>query len=335
MSTTATPKPATIGDVAAAAQVSRATVSRVMNGLSTVDAAIVDRVRDAAVRLNYRPSETARNLSLGRTQTVAVVVPDLGNPMFQAILRGVTRAAAEDGYRVLVGDTQEKSDAERDAAIEARRRCDALVLCAPRMDDDSLRDVLATTTPVVIVNRAVEDAPQVSADYAHAVNLVIDHLYELGHRHLIYLGGPLASASNQLRMHGLDTAEARYPDLHIDRRTVGTTLDDGWNCADSVLSSDATAAVAFNDLVALGLLSRLRELGTRVPEQLSVVGVDDIPYSRFSDPRLTTVSMPQDELGIEAWQRLGLISDGEIQSDPLLLRGSLHIRESTGPSPRR
>lgn len=331
MSTTATPKPTTIGDVAAAAQVSRATVSRVMNGLSTVDAAIVDRVRDAAARLNYRPSETARNLSLGRTQTVAVVVPDLGNPMFQAILRGVTRAAAEDGYRVLVGDTQEHADSERDAAIEARRRCDALVLCAPRMDDDSLRDVLATTTPVVIVNRAVDAAPQVSADYAHAVGLVVDHLYELGHRQLIYLGGPLASASNQLRMSGLDAAEKRYPELRIERRTVGTTLDDGWNSAETVLNSEASAVVAFNDLVALGLLSRLRELGTSVPEQLSVVGVDDIPYSRFSDPSLTTVSMPQDELGIEAWRRLGLATADGSHTESLWLEGTLQARESTGP----
>jgi len=333
MSTPPPIKLATIADVAAAANVSRATVSRVMNGLSTVDATIVDRVREAAERLNYRPSETARNLSLGRTQTVAVVVPDLGNPMFQAILRGVTRAAAEDGYRVLVGDTQEQAGAERDAAIEARRRCDALVLCAPRMDDDSLRDVLATTTPVVIVNRAVETeaAPQVSADYAHAVGLVIDHLFDLGHRHLIYLGGPLASASNQLRMSGLDAAEKRYPELRIDRRTVGTGLDDGWSSAETVLESEASAVVAFNDLVALGLLSRLRELGTSVPEQLSVVGVDDIPYSRFSDPSLTTVSMPQDELGIEAWRRLGLTTHADARNEPLWLEGSLQARESTGP----
>lgn len=337
MTATPPPKPATIGDVAATAGVSRATVSRVMNGRSTVDPVIADRVRDVATRLNYRPSETARNLSLGRTHTVAVVVPDLGNPMFQAILRGVTRAAAEDGYRVLVGDTQESVSTERDAAIEARRRCDALVLCAPRMDDDRLAEVLAASSPVVLVNRIVSDAdiPQVATDYGQSVDLIIDHLVGLGHRHLIYLGGPIASASNRLRVAALDRAEVRHAALRIDRHTVGTGLDDGWSSAETVLDSGATAAVAYNDLIALGLLSRLRELEVSVPGRISVVGVDDIPYSRFSEPSLTTVSIPQDDLGIAAWRRLHLAIEGGRAAGPLWLEGKLQARGSSGPPPAR
>ena len=110
---------ATIGDVATAAGVSRATVSRVMNGRSTVDATIAERVRDAAASLSYRPSNAARSLALGRTQTVALVVPDLGNPVFQQILRGVMDGAAEDGYRVLVADTVE--DDQQEGAIQDRK----------------------------------------------------------------------------------------------------------------------------------------------------------------------------------------------------------------------
>lgn len=327
---------ATIADVASHAGVSRATVSRVMNGLSTVEPAIADRVRAAASALSYRPSETARNLSLGRTHTVAVVVPDLGNPMFQAILRGVTRAAAEDGYRVLVGDTQEMTSTEMDAAIEARRRCDALVLCAPRMDDDRLAQVVGATAPLALVNRVVADegVPQVAMDYGQAIGLIIDHLEGLGHRHLVYLGGPTASASNRLRIAALDSAEERHPELRIDRLTVGAALDDGWASADRVLESDATAVVAYNDLVALGLLSRLRELGVGVPARLSVVGVDDIPYARFSDPTLTTVSVPQDELGAAVWERLHEAMTGGAPRGPLWLEGTLQARESSGPPPR-
>ena len=336
MSTPEQARPARIADVAAAAGVSRATVSRVMNGLATVDPAIAERVRTAAASLAYRPSEIARNLSLGRTHTVAVVVPDLGNPMFQAILRGVTRAAAEDGYRVLVGDTQETAEAEPDAAVQARRRCDALILCAPRMSDERLARIVGETAPVALINRIVaqDGVPQVAMDYAQAVNLVVDHLVELGHRHLVYLGGPVTSASNRLRIAGLDAAQARLPGLSIDRRTVGSSLDDGFSSAEAVLETGATGVLAFNDLTALGLLSRLRELGVDVPGRLSVVGVDDIPYARFSEPTLTTVSVPQDDLGVDTWRRLRLAIDGRAVPGPLWLEGALRQRESSGPAPR-
>lgn len=336
MASSESSRPVTIDDVAAAAQVSRATVSRVMNGLASVDPAIADRVRAAVERLNYRPSETARSLSLGRTNTVAIVVPDLANPMFQAILRGVTRAAAADGFRVLVGDTQETPGAEKDAAIEARRRCDALVLCAPRMDDADLSAVLAAASPVALVNRVTDAAnvPQVAMHYEQAVGLMVDHLVELGHRKLLYLGGPVASASNRLRVAGLDAAEQRYPDLRLERRTVGSSLDDGWASAEAVLASGATGVVAYNDLIALGLLSRMRELGVAVPERLSVVGVDDIPFARFSTPALTTVHVPQEQLGVQTWQQLHRVMTGAESSGASWLEGRLEVRASTGPAPR-
>lgn len=328
-------RPVTIDDVATAAQVSRATVSRVMNGLATVDPVIADRVRAAVDRLQYRPSETARSLSLGRTNTVAIVVPDLANPMFQAILRGVTRAAAVDGFRVLVGDTQETAGAEKDAAIEARRRCDALVLCAPRMDDDDLAAVLASASPVALVNRTTSAAgvPSLSMDYAQAVGLMVDHLVGLGHRHLLYLGGPIESASNRLRVAGLAAAEERHPELRIERRTVGTRLDDGWESAEDVLASEATGVIAYNDLIALGLLSRLRELDVSVPGRISVVGVDDIPFARFSTPALTTVHVPQEQLGVRTWQQLRRVMAGDDPSGAAWLEGRLEVRGSTGPVP--
>ena len=191
MPRTPTGRSTTIGDVARAAGVSRATVSRVLNGRSTVDPALVARVESAISQLAYSPSETARNLSLGRTNTIAVVVPDLGNPMFQAILHGVTLGAAEDGFQVLVGDTQERAEVERRVALDARRRCDALLLCAPRMADDDLVAVLADAAPIALINRVV-DTPvhQLALDYRHAIGLVADHLAGLGHRRVIYLGGP-------------------------------------------------------------------------------------------------------------------------------------------------
>lgn len=325
---------ATIGDVARTAGVSRATVSRVLNGRSTVDRLLAERVEAAIAQLGYRPSETARNLSLGRTNTIALLVPDLGNPMFQAILHGTTLRAAEDGFQVLVGDTQERPELERRAALDARRRCDALLLCAPRMPDDDLSAVLAQARPVALVNRTVTDAvPQLAMDYRHAIGLVADHLAALGHRRLVYLGGPLSSASNRLRLDGIDDAERRHPGLVVERHEVGASLDAGWEVADAVLRGGATGVIAFNDLVAIGLLSRLDELRVPVPDRLSVVGVDDIPFARYSRPHLTTVSVPQDSLGGMAWAQLKDAMAGLPAGDPVWVRGALVVRQSTGPAP--
>ena len=154
----------TIAEVAHAAGVSRATVSRVMNGRSTVDPELAARVRDVAEQLHYRPSNTARSLSLGRTNTVAVVVPDLANPMFQQVLRGVASAAGDEGYRVLVADTAEHAADEERIALDARLRCDALVLVSPRMPEAVLRALLPEIGPVVVVNRAADG---VDADAGH------------------------------------------------------------------------------------------------------------------------------------------------------------------------
>ena len=125
-----------------------------MNGNATVDPVMAERVRGAARELGYTANPLARSLVLGRTQTIAVVVPDLGNPTFQAILRGLSRAAAADGYHVLIADSVEERRGERVLAVETRRRTDGVILCAPRMPEDGSRALLADVAPVVLVNRA-------------------------------------------------------------------------------------------------------------------------------------------------------------------------------------
>ena len=148
----------TIADVAAHAGVSQASVSRVLNGKQSVDPAIVHRVRASIAALGYSPSVAARSLVHGRNDTIAMVVPDLENPLFQGILKGLSLAAASDGYRVLVADTAERVEDEEATAVEARHRCDALVLCAPRMPEQRLRRLVDALAPVVVVNRSLPDA---------------------------------------------------------------------------------------------------------------------------------------------------------------------------------
>ncbi|MFF0266812.1 DUF6807 family protein [Kribbella sp. NPDC004536] len=325
----------TITDVARLAEVSRATVSRVMNGRLSVAPEIVERVRAAAEQLNYRPSDLARSLSLGRTNMVALVVPDLGNPLFQQVLRGITNASAAAGYKVLVAETDEDPEAEAAIAIEARRRCDALIMVSPRMDEDRLVELLPQVQPVILVNRqGPAKVSSVVVDYGRAVRIVVDHLVGLGHRRLAFLSGPAASASNRLRLEALDVAEREIPGLDLVRLECGWSIEDGYAAVERVLEARVTAVVAFNDLVAFGLLARLNEVGVAVPTDLSVTGMDDIGLARFAVPSLTTVRVPQKDLGELAWQRLlaSIAGPAGAVADVPELR--LAVRASTGPVPQ-
>ncbi|MGC5165567.1 DUF6807 family protein [Luteimicrobium sp. DT211] len=336
---------ATISDVAAAASVSRATVSRVMNGRK-VDPELAERVRQAAAELDYRPSAMARSLSLGRTQAVGVVVPDLTNPMFQEVLRGIAAGADAAGYGVVVAETAERPEREARAVRSTRSRVDALVMVAPRMTDDELAAAVAATQPVVLVNRTLPESsvPAVSVDYAEAMYEAVEHLMTLGHRSVVYLAGPEASSSNAERFAGFETAQASFGGVSFISVPCGATIADGYGAAEAVLATRATAVVAYNDLVAFGLLGRLSELGVSVPGEVSVVGFDDIDLARFSTPPLTTVAVPRTQLGERAWTRLHeqistTTGHGEDAGPALpdsstdLLRTHLVLRASTGPAP--
>src|SRR5690554_3635831 len=182
----------TIAEVAAHAGVSPATVSRVMNGRFVGEEAVAERVRASAVALDYSPSPLARSLALGETRTIAFVVPDLANPAFQAVLSSLSKTAAKDGYRVLVADSAESPSEEALLAVEIRRRCDSIVLCAPRMPEDELVALAKTLQPLVLINRAIPriTAPSLSIDYQAGIQNLAAHLYSLGHRRFAYVEGP-------------------------------------------------------------------------------------------------------------------------------------------------
>ncbi|MCU1410088.1 MAG: LacI family transcriptional regulator [Rhodoglobus sp.] len=327
---------ATIAEVAAAAGVSPATVSRVMNDRFLGDASIAERVRSVAIDLAYSPSHLARSLALGQTSAIAFVVPDLANPAFQAMLSSLSKAAAKDGYRVLVADSAESPSDEPLLVSEIRRRCDAVVLCAPRMSDAELVSLAGSLRPLVLINRANDqiDAPSLSIDYRSGIQDLAQHLADLGHRHLVFIEGPEGSASNRHRVDGLDDFQRRSPGVRIDRIPGGATSEDGLAVAARVRDSGATAALAFNDLVAIGLLNGLINLGVRVPEDMSVTGFDDIPFARYTTPPLTTLSVPHEELGAQAWHRMRALVSGEKPEPNVVFHPRLEVRGSTGPAPR-
>ncbi|WP_404429259.1 LacI family transcriptional regulator [Microbacterium lacus] len=322
----------TIAEVARHAGVSPATVSRVMNGRFSGTPDIAERVHASAKELAYSPNHLARSFALGQTNAIAFLVPDLANPSFQAVLAGLSKAAASEGYRVLVADSAETPDDEPLLAAEIRGRCDALVLCAPRMTEEELVRATETLGPVVLMNRFSSDvlAPILSVDSRSGVESLARHLYSLGHRRMVYVGGP-EGVANENRLRGLADFTSSVSDVKISRVAAGAGSAQGLDAVESVIATNATAALAFNDLVAIGLVHGLVERGVRVPHDISVTGFDDIPFARFMSPSLTTASVPHEVLGSLAWTRMRALIKGETPEHNVVFQPRVEVRRSTAP----
>ncbi|MGN6751013.1 MAG: LacI family DNA-binding transcriptional regulator [Intrasporangium sp.] len=323
----------TIHDVARLAGVSIATVSRVLTGAKPVSTELGERVKAATDSLGYRPNPAARVLLSGRAHTIGIVVPDLANPYFGEILKGATPAAAQEGWQTLVADSDEDPEEEYRCAMELARRVDGLILCAPRMMASRIAEVARAVPALVLINRSVrgKSADSVLVDYDLGMTELVDHLVSLGHRRVAYLSGPAHAWSDRQRRRVLE--RARRAGLDVVALPCGSTVSDGHRMAEAALDSRPTAVIAFNDNVALGLLSRLHELGVRVPEDVSVTGFDDIPLGGLTPPGLTTVGVPKQALGRLAWQRLSADRGQEPQTVSTKVPVELVVRGTTGPPP--
>lgn len=324
-------RPVTILDVARVAGVSPATVSRALNNSSRVSDDLADRVRAAADELGYRPNATAQGLVRGSTQTIGVIVPDLSNPFFPEILKSVAAAAGQAGHTIVVADSNEDPDEELRLALELSRRVDGVLLCSPRMSAEGMRVLVAERLPFVCTNRDTGGAgpPSVRIDSFDGMLALAAHLVELGHRRVVYLAGPEASWSDRERRRALDAAK-RFG-LEHNVISAGSMSQEGFEATPLALEHEASAIVCFNDLIALGALARLREMGVQVPEDISITGFDDIPVASFMAPPLTTVRLPKHELGKRAWKLLAARLAGESEPPSATVAPELIVRASTGP----
>ncbi|MFE4252356.1 LacI family DNA-binding transcriptional regulator [Streptomyces sp. NPDC056910] len=325
----------TITDVGTAAGVSTSTVSRVLNGTARVDPDLVARVQGAVAELGYRPNAAARGLARGETDAVGVLVPDLSNPYFPDLLKAVSAVARSHGRRVMVMESDEDPASEHELAEDLMRCCDGVLLCSPRMDRAALVDLPLRDHPVVLVNRIVPglSVPSVSVDFYGGMTLACGHLTQLGHRRVAYLSGPEASWANAERIRAFDAAAAFGLDVTVI--PCGHTAKHGYAAADGVRAAGVTAVVAYNDLVALGALTALEESGLRVPEDMSVIGCDDISLDDLpSSRRLTTASLARHELGRQATEMLeALMADGG-DSEPRYIPMELLVRGTSAPPAR-
>jgi LacI family transcriptional regulator len=313
-------------DVAREAGVSPATVSRVLSGTKPVSAELERRVRDVVDTLGYRPSPAAQGLLRGTSHTVGVVAPDLGNPYFAEILKGVTGAAEGADFRTLVTDTDERPDREYEAVMELARWADGVILCAPRMPEKQLAALADRVGRLVCVNRrdAEHAIPSVTVDFHAGMGAICAHLRDLGHRHVAYLRGPEGAWSEHERRRALVEAGG----LKVTQVTCGPDIDDGRRAAAEAMATGASAIVAFSDYVALGVLSWLREHGIRVPGGVSLTGFDDTVLAAMLSPALTTTTIDTQGLGRRAWELM--FADGEETAD-VTVTPELVVRASTAP----
>jgi LacI family transcriptional regulator len=201
------------------------------------------------------------------------------------------------------------------------------------MPDAELERLLTEIKPVVLVNRDAgpPTTPVVAADYRTALGELLDLLYGYGHRSMVYLAGAPQSASNARRLAAVQDFLDDHADAAIQNLSCGVSFADGYHAVDRVLESAATGVLAFNDLVAMGLMSALSERGVHVPGQVSVVGFDDIPFARYMTPPLTTASVPVTELGEQAWHRMWDLLNERAPSHAIYFRPRIESRGSTGP----
>jgi LacI family transcriptional regulator len=325
---------ATIRDVARLAGVSQSSVSRALAAPDRVRPGTRERVQRAVAQLGYHPSRIARGLSTGRTGTIGLVVPDIANPFFPGIVKAAQRRARDFGLSVLLADSDEDPGTEMDLVRMLTKQVDGFVLCAPRAADDELRSV-RDDIPVVLLNRRVGQLPSIIFDNADGVRQALAHLAALGHRRVAYVAGPRTSWVNRERLRAVRTVAAGMDLEVVEAGNVSPDFEGGVAVADLVLAASVTSVIAYNDMIGLGLINRFGARGVRVPDDVSIVGFDDIPTSALVSPALTTVSQPKDRCGRAGVDLLvDLLNERE---RPGAARTSLPtrliVRASTGTAP--
>jgi len=345
----------TIFDVAKRAGVSIATVSRVLTQPEVVAPATRRKVMAAVERLGYAPNASAKNLRVRSTRRLIATVPDISRPVYSLILVGIEDAANRLGYSVLLGDTHhDPGKEERYASMLKERQADGFIFIGFKLSDGVaaiVRGYRDQPAPVVNVMgfKPQLGIPSVQIDNAAAASDAMGHLYRMGHRRIGVVTG-LASGRDPLlpgpspgyvsseRLRGA-LARAKKERAARDLRVVhgDYSVESGVVCADRLLSEPEppTAIFCFNDEMAMGVLHTARRRKLRVPDNLSVIGIDDIHHARFWDPPLTTVSMPMREMGEHAVRVvLGMLQNGDRPAERVILPHTLIVRASTAPPGR-
>ncbi|MEM8861451.1 MAG: LacI family DNA-binding transcriptional regulator [Chloroflexota bacterium] len=332
-------KRVTVDEVAKKAGVSMMTVSRAINNKDGVGEKTRQRVLQIANEMGYRPSNLARSLATDRTATIGLIVPDISNPFFSQIAHGVETLAFEAGYTVFLLNTDENVDREI-AVLNSlwEKRVDGMILCSSRLEQADLVERLTHFPAIVLINRQfsaeVNNVCTFNIDDQQVAKLAIDHLVATGHKNIAFIAGPQHSVSSQERLKGYQESLAAHglqvKESYIEHCTPNT--DGGYSAAAKLLKShhEISAFFAFNDLTATGVIRACTDLHLQVPDDVAVIGVDDIPLASLVTPALSTIRIDKRKLGASAMNMLTALMDGkQIEKPQQNVLPKLIVRQST------
>lgn len=326
----------TMRDVAKTTGFSVNTVSRALNHKPDVNEETRKTIVEAATKMGYRPNKLARSLRSNKTHTIGVIVADIANPYFGALVKGVEKEARKRHYSVILLNTDEDYERESEAIqVVLEERVDGIIISPTQKETGTIKNLLQLGIPFVLFGRRFSDLETnyVVTDDVHGGFLATEHLISLGHRRIGMINGPIHISSAKERFQGYREALGRYG-LKQEQSLVtagAVTMEDGYEVAESLLNKNPrpTAIFAFSDFVSFGVMKAIREVGLKVPEDISVVGYDDNQFASCSETPLTTIHIPKEELGINAAK---VLKEQFVDNQPIKqveLSVDLIVRQST------
>lgn len=329
----------TIRTVAREAGVSPSTVSRTFSRPGRVNSVTARKIRAVADKLGYHKKEvTVDSYDQPYNGLIAIVVADISNPVFSELMQAAQHACQQNNYGLIIIDTQESATIERVALHRAIPHVDGIILASSRMPDNSIYK-LASLRPLVSINRSIRGVQAVIGDVSQGMSDALDQLAYDGHHTVSYLSGPAASWQEGVRWRLLSGLCAKKH-LYLHRISlVSPTFEVGHGAITRFAEHPTTAVIAYNDMLALGFLTALKERSVHVPKEVSVIGIDDIPYSALVTPSLSTIALPRRQMGTIAVQKLlqrvtkptTMLTNTTLT--PILLPSRFIPRQSSGPAP--
>lgn len=323
-------KAPTIVQIAKTLGVAPSTVSRAFTDSGKLRPETVQRVLDAAAHVGYVPNSYARALIMGRSGMIGLIVPDIANPFFPPIIRYAQLAAEECGLTIFVADTNDDSEREAKLIERLSPQVEGLIIASSRLPDDDLL-TLARRQPTVLLNRDVDGVARVLVSATSALVQAISHFLETGHTRIAYVGGPPKSWSNTQRLDCVESVLGSYGIEGIFFQAPAGTYADGLSICSALVASGTTAVIAFDDVIAHGLMSGLRAHGVRVPEDINVLGCDDT-LAITTYPPLSSIALDLGAAGRTAVEVFRSSSSHEAISEQRIeLEGVLVLRGTTDP----
>ena len=331
-------KRVTIADVAREAGVSIQTVSRAINNKNEIGGETKARILEIARQLGYRPSNIARSLVRQRTTTIGLVVPDIANPFFSEIARGVDDIAFANSYNVFLCTTYENIEREQ-AVLDSlwEQQIDGLILCSSRLDEGELTKRVKEFNHVILINRELSETVTglgiITVDDVFGAKKAVDYLISIGRDRIAFVAGPRTSHSGRNRLAGYKEGIIKHG-MEMDPGLIvhcEPSINGGYNSSLKFLAkrNDISAIYAYNDLVAIGVLQACNELGRKIPEDIAIIGSDDIPSASLVTPKLSTMRINMQQIGISAMEALINCIDGDSDCAKHVFTPEFVLRDST------